>query len=344
MAPIVERSFAAIDAVRSAGFDVAGHLTCVGQTTARRRRRDRTVCRTRRQPDRCAAGRSSGWCRSTLRAARRRVPANRRPRAQHQAARHLRCRGLGLPRAASAVVDGRSRPRRARREVRGRRRQGDHPDVLRQRALPPLSRPCPVARSADPDRARHLPDPLVPGRRPLRRSMWRVDTRTDRRPLRRPRRRPGDDHRRSRRSSPASRSPSSQRTASIRSTSTRSTVPSWPSRCARSSVSCRRWPRHERLRLASWRQRQIASSCSTARAAPSSRRSARPRTTCAAVASAITRSSLAGNHDLLVLTPTRRGRRAASVVPARRCRHHHAPTRSRAPRLLSASTASTTRH
>jgi methylenetetrahydrofolate reductase (NADPH) len=27
-----ERSFAAIDAVRSAGFDVAGHLTCVGQT------------------------------------------------------------------------------------------------------------------------------------------------------------------------------------------------------------------------------------------------------------------------------------------------------------------------
>ena len=29
-----ERSFAAIDAVRSAGFDVAGHLTCVGQSRA----------------------------------------------------------------------------------------------------------------------------------------------------------------------------------------------------------------------------------------------------------------------------------------------------------------------
>ncbi|MBK5334177.1 MAG: methylenetetrahydrofolate reductase [NAD(P)H] [Ilumatobacteraceae bacterium] len=29
-----ERSFAAIDAVRSAGFDVAGHITCVGQTRA----------------------------------------------------------------------------------------------------------------------------------------------------------------------------------------------------------------------------------------------------------------------------------------------------------------------
>ena len=29
-----ERSFAAIDAVRSAGFDVAGHLTCVGQAKA----------------------------------------------------------------------------------------------------------------------------------------------------------------------------------------------------------------------------------------------------------------------------------------------------------------------
>ena len=29
-----ERSFAAIDAVRSAGYDVAGHITCVGQTRA----------------------------------------------------------------------------------------------------------------------------------------------------------------------------------------------------------------------------------------------------------------------------------------------------------------------
>lgn len=29
-----DRSFAAIDAVRSAGFDVAGHITCVGQTRA----------------------------------------------------------------------------------------------------------------------------------------------------------------------------------------------------------------------------------------------------------------------------------------------------------------------
>ena len=29
-----ERSFAAIDAVREAGFDVAGHITCVGQTRA----------------------------------------------------------------------------------------------------------------------------------------------------------------------------------------------------------------------------------------------------------------------------------------------------------------------
>ena len=166
----------------------------------------------------------------------------------------------------------RPRPRRARREGRGGRRQGDHADVLRQRPLPPLPRPRAGPRHRHPDRAGHVSDPLVSRRRQVRRSMRRIDPRSDRRAIRRV-------------STTTLRRP------------TRS-PPSWPNEqitelaahgvdqvhiytlnradlavavCEQLGVASRS-PRHERRRLTAGRGRTSASSCSTERAAQSSRR------------------------------------------------------------------------
>ena len=124
----------------------------------RRRRGDRPLRGTRRDADRRPARRSTRWCRRPVRGPRRRVSAHGRSRAQHQAARRVRRRRLGLPGTPSAVVDRRPRSRCARREMRCRSRPGDDADVLRQR-------PLPTATGTGSVRRHHIP--IVPGIFPI---------------------------------------------------------------------------------------------------------------------------------------------------------------------------------
>ena len=129
-----QRSFDAIRTVADTGAVVAGHLTCVGQSIddveSVLDRYARTRCAQRRRPARRSARRR----RRRILAAPRRLPAHRRSGRRREGARHVRRRGLGLPRAPPAVAVDRTRHRRARRQGRRRGRPGDHPDVLRQRA------------------------------------------------------------------------------------------------------------------------------------------------------------------------------------------------------------------
>ena len=208
-------------------------------------------------------------------------------------------------------------------KCRRRRRQGDDADVLRQRPLPPLPRPGRGARHRHPDRAGHLPDPLVPRSRPVRRTMRRVDPGTDRRPfagLDDDARATHNDRHRARRDTDRRARRARRRR---RCTSTRSTAPTSRSPCANSSASVDGWSPHEHRRLHCERPRPdrilvldgaTGTEFQALRTSEDDLRGDRftdhP-------------SSLAGQPRPAGADPTRLGHRAAPVVPAGRRRHHH---------------------
>ena len=130
-----------------AGFDVAGHITCVGQTRAEV---DVVI-------DRYAAlgvtrivalrGDPPGGAGAPYEPHAGRLPAHRRPRAQHQAARWLRRRRLGLSRASSPVAVRRPRLDVLAEKCAAGADKADDADVLRQRSTTSASviAPSPAA-------------------------------------------------------------------------------------------------------------------------------------------------------------------------------------------------------
>ena len=178
-----ERSFAAIDAVRSAGFDVAGHITCVGQS---------------RSDVDAVIDRYSALGVTQIVALRGDPPSGVGAPYEPHADGYQRTADLvatikqrggfgvavsGLSRASPPIPHRRPRSGRARREGRRRRGQGDDADVLRQRPLPPLPRSGAGVRHQHSDRARHLSHPFVSRGGAVRRAMRCIDPIADRRPF-----------------------------------------------------------------------------------------------------------------------------------------------------------------
>ena len=233
-----QRSFDAIRTVADTGAVVAGHLTCVGQSVGDVDVGARPLPRARRE--------------------QRRRPA-RRP------ARRGRCRILAPPLRLPDAPLNSWQPSKARGtfDVSVSAYPERHPqspsiehdlDVLaeklaagadraitqmffdnelflryRDRARPTRHRGC--------ARAGCVPDPLVPGGRPLRRPVRGRRSRAASPNDSPARRRPDAPPTTSPPTSPPSRSPGSPPTASSTSTCTRSTAPSWCSPCASASAS-----------------------------------------------------------------------------------------------------------
>ena len=152
----------------------AAHLTCVAATRERDRRGDPQLLRRRRAPHRGAARRSDRRRRRALRAASRRLSQRRRSRRRHQAPLRRRGVGLGLSGKASGQPDGRGRSRHARGQGRCRRHPRDHPVLLRERPLLPLSRSRARARHRRAGRARHPAGAELQADQEFRRALRRL--------------------------------------------------------------------------------------------------------------------------------------------------------------------------
>ena len=129
--------------------------------------------------------------RRALCAPSRRLPQCRRSRRRHQAYRRRRGLGLRLSGKASGQSDRRSRSRHARGQGRCRRDACDHPVLLRERQILPLSRPGARPRHRRARRARHPAGAEFQADQVVRGALRRLGAGLAGRAFRRPRRRRG---------------------------------------------------------------------------------------------------------------------------------------------------------
>ena len=199
-----ERTHATVKRILGETGADAGRASDLRRRDPRRNRRgDPRLSRRRRAPHRGAARRSDRRRRRAVRAASRRLQERRRSRRRHQAHRadiEVSVSAYPEKHPDSPTVEADIDMLKAKVDAGATPR--DHPVLLRQRPLLPLSRPRARARHRRADRARHPAGAELQADEEFRRALRRLGAGLARRALRRPRRRrrdPQADRRRGRR-------------------------------------------------------------------------------------------------------------------------------------------------